>query len=389
LHEYMQKGSNVVRLLLIDVRSREDFDDGHILSQSTICVEPAVLARGDVSAAQIEESMGIAPDEEMQAFEQRGKFDVVVFYDQDSEEMPRQPSQNTQQTILYTLYQALAHYNYDGELRNAPKLLAGGVDAWVDVFGQRSLKESQTSAAVKDGQTQRPRANGVQRSGFTNRRRRTQTKTLQPEELRRFEEVVKHDTAAIKSPMEFVRSTEEFLRRYPSAGDIEARESMVSPDTSSSPAFPTMNDPYQPDLPPAPPTRPAPSVPRTSYSGLSSRENSADVVYAKAGNVVGIASLSSAVPSGLINRSNRCYANALIQSMLASPGFAAEMTGEEWPQSRLPPGISRENKKHPQLMAQILGNLFQWLSKRQMKALEPTTLLASQIKHVRRLEVTD
>lgn len=365
LQEYMQKGASVVRLLLIDVRSREEFDEGHILSQSTICVEPAVLARGNVSAAEIEESLGIAPDEEMNAFENRGEFDLVVFYDQDSMSVPQRPSQQDQEIAIFTLYQALVHFNYGGELKHGPKLLEGGVEAWIDLCGPRSLQESRTSAAIQEGRSRPRRTNGPTKARFGERRRaRAQTKALRPEEIKQFEESLQKD----EPRQEYLRSTEEFLRRYPSASEI--RESMAPPGGQPSLASQHLHqNAFESDLPPIPPTRPAPAVPRTSYSGLSSKEPTTDMVYAKAGRVTGA---GRDKPSGLENNSNNCFANSAIQVILFSPGFAAEFTRQDWP-SNWAPAV-----KNPQLMSRILGNLLQWLAGRQFPDLRPTTLLVSE-----------
>ncbi|ORY61272.1 uncharacterized protein BCR38DRAFT_348440 [Pseudomassariella vexata] len=370
LQEYMQQGAAAVRLLIIDVRSREDFDEGHIMSQATICVEPAVLARENITAEEIEESMNIAPDEELQAFRNRGKCDLLVFYDQDSISTPSRGSQRPQENTLFALYQALVTFNYDAELSNPPKLLAGGLESWVDVFGPHSLQESQTAVAVRDGQSRPQRINGLARPWLDNRRRaKTQTKSLRPEEIKMFEESIREEEAAVNSPREFVRSTEDFLRRYPSASEIQ--ESMTSPDSPRMPKLSRVledNAFFQPELPPAPPARPAPALPRTSYSGLSSREPAPDFMYAKSAQIAG--SDSSRPPTGLANPGMHCYANSTIQAILASPGFAFEMTQPNWPTKYL-----SGDKKDPQLMSKILGNLIQWLGRRELDTLKAATLL--------------
>ncbi|KAI0133536.1 ubiquitin carboxyl-terminal hydrolase [Xylariales sp. AK1849] len=363
LQGYMQKGASVVRLLLIDVRSREEFDEGHIMSQATLCIEPSVLIRGNISAEDIEESLGIAPDDEMQAFQNRAQYDLVVFYDQNCTLLPQRPSQDEQDNALYFLYQALTKLNYGRELRNAPKLLAGGVDAWVDIFGLQNLQESHTSAVVKDGKS-RPRRPKEFASGLDSRRRyRAQTRTLKPEEVKQFEEVIQKDQTAARSPQDFVRSKEEFLRRFPSANEIG--ESMSS-------YGPVKQNGFEPDLPPIPPSRPAPAVPRTSYSGLSTRDSSPGVALAKAGQTV---SSARSRPTGLVNPKSNCYANSAIQVILSSPGFAAELTNKDWPLSWSPDAQTSAAGKNPQLMARILGNLLQWLAGRQFDIMHPTTLL--------------
>lgn len=358
LRRYMQKGADVVRLLLIDVRSREDFDDGHIMSQNTICIEPSVLTRGHVSADEIEESMGIAPDEEMRAFENRAKFDLVVLYDEDSTALAERPQHDDQAIALFTLYQGLDQFNYGRELRNKPKLLQGGVEGWTDLFGRHSLQESKTSAAVRDGQS---RSNLTRfRPGYTNKRRtRAQTKALRPDEIKEFEKKIKEDEAAAKSPEDFVRSTADFLRRYPSTSEIQ--ESMTAPVAATHTQF-------ESDLPPAPPARPAPSVPRTSYSGLSSRASANDAAPAKAALTEGN---TRDRPTGLINPHMNCFANSAIQAILASPGFAPEIARKEWADQWKPATPT------PQLMSRILGNLIEWLAGRQFDSMQPTTFMVS------------
>lgn len=356
LREYMQKGANVIRMLLIDVRSREEFDDGHIMSQNTICIEPSVLSRGHISADDIEESMGIAPDEEMRAFENRAKFDLVVLYDEDSVNLPDRPQEDDQATALFTLYQGLDQFNYGRELRNKPKLLRGGVEAWADIFGRHSLQESKTSAAVRDGQTR----TNLSRFRPEHRRRgraRAQTKALRPDEIKEFEKKIKEDEAAAKSPQDFVRSTADFLRRYPSASEIQ--QSMTAPVIDN-------QTPFETDLPPAPPARPAPSVPRTSYSGLSSKTAADEVTPGKAALTD---SPARDRPTGLINPHMNCFANSAIQAILASPGFATELARKEWA-NQWKPAVPT-----PQLMSRILGNLIEWLAGRQFESMQPTTFM--------------
>lgn len=349
LKNYMSYGSNSIRLMLVDVRSREDYDEGHIFAQTSICIEPSVLARGEVSASQIEDSLGIAPDEEMQAFESRAQFDLVVFYDQSSSSIPKRPSEVSEEMALYTLYQALVHFDYPIKLRRPPKLLEGGIDGWVDLFGSQSLRESKTNTAA---QHLRPRALLASKTGV---------KTLAADEIKTWKE------AAARNQIDYITSTNDFLRRFPAIG--EHQESMSSDfNEAASHDHQRRNHAFENELPPAPPTRPAPALPRTSYSGVSSREPASDAIFAKSARVAA----SNSKPTGLINEGNKCYANSLIQCLLASPGFAAQLTNKDWPANWAP-----GDAKDPQLMARILGNLLQWLCGKQFQALKPTTLLVS------------
>ncbi|KAK8084640.1 ubiquitin carboxyl-terminal hydrolase [Apiospora hydei] len=348
LKDYMSHGSTAIRLMLIDVRSREDYDEGHIFAQTTVCIEPSVLARGGVSASQIEDSLGIAPDEEMQAFESRAQFDLVVFYDQSSSSMPKRPSEVSEEMALYTLYQALVHFDYPIKLRRPPKLLGGGIDGWVDLFGPQSLRESKTNTAT---QHLHPRVLQASKTGV---------KTLAADEIKTWKE------AAARNQVDYITSTNDFLRRFPAIG--EHQESMSS-DFNGAALHDHQgkrSNAFENELPPAPPTRPAPALPRTSYSGVSSREPASDVVFAKSARPVA----SNSKPTGLVNPMNKCYANSLIQCLLASPGFSSEFTNKDWPGNWTPGGA-----KDPQLMARILGNLIQWLCGKKFVTLKPTTLL--------------
>ncbi|KAG9536398.1 cysteine proteinase, partial [Aureobasidium melanogenum] len=57
LYDYLKMHS----VLLIDVRNRQDFDEGHIYAQSIICIEPAAL-EPNMSAEQLEDALILSPD---------------------------------------------------------------------------------------------------------------------------------------------------------------------------------------------------------------------------------------------------------------------------------------------------------------------------------------
>ena len=59
LYDYL----NMYNVLLIDVRSREEFDSGHIFSRSVMCIEPSTLQDG-YSAEQLQDRLVLSPDDE-------------------------------------------------------------------------------------------------------------------------------------------------------------------------------------------------------------------------------------------------------------------------------------------------------------------------------------
>lgn len=363
----MKVGSKDLSILLIDIRSREDFDEGHIMSQATICVEPEILRREYISADQIADSMVLAPPSELDLYEKRHRFDLVVFYDQNSEQIPDRPL-TPEAKAVFGLFNALTQYEYPGPSgsRASPKLLRGGIEAWTSVVGNASLQCSTTAASKKYP------ANPMARSFFSPRQTYVTQPIQDPAEAKRWEDTIA-DTGAI-SP---VRTTEEFLRRFPSIS--EQKESMVSP---ASPPTSRPQSPFQSRLSheenlykslPSPPTRPPPAVPRRSYSGLAEAEDN---------------SLMSAMKSapqpvdtvrkfrtGLQNPGVFCFANSSLQAMFATPGFAREIWTGAWKELYKVPMKPDEKFENPQLLLKCLTNLFHWLNQGSLRSLAAKTFM--------------
>lgn len=359
LANLMQQRSPEMSILLIDVRSREAFDEGHIKSSKTICVEPEILMRENISADEIADSMVLSPPNERFAFEQRDRVDLVVIYDEDSTTVPARITGNFLEMILYNLRQALSYYSYNRPLKESPKLLKGGLSSWVDEFGERSLETSDTvsNPSQKEREGQRPRSS-VENRG---QRRRAKTRILNQDEVDRFEDIIREDQAGTAT-FDYIRTREDFIRRYPSVSN--AAESMISPIKEHS--LSSREADFLASIAPTPPTRPAPAMPKTRYSGLESR---VDDVGVSGTGMLAVANTQKRAPrTGLLNQNGAtCYANSSIQAWLASPGFVEEMLKDEWPEPAQP--------GRPQLMSKILKNLFTWLEKRQLPALLPTTLM--------------
>ncbi len=356
---YMRRGSGRVQLLIIDIRDRESFDDGHIMSQRTICIEPEILSRENISADDIQDSMILADPMEKLAFEQRDKVDLVVIYDQDSTTVPKRSTGKPQAMIVYAIIHALSHYSYSRRLRNPPKLLAGGLDAWVEELGLQSLAVSRTMQAPR-----RPRGPRA----LDRRRARTKTKTLNQKEIEQFEKSIKADEAA-STPNDYYRSAEEVMRRFPSVSQLQ--ESMTSRTSVSSLSE---EERLFNKISPVPPARPAPAVPRTRYSGLETKDDgSSSGVYAKKS----AAGLVRKKRTGLENPYQWCYCNSVLQALLASPQFTNEVTRSDWPVSWRPADHTVE-KPSPQLLSRILGSIFQYLNNRQFDVMKAALLMVSR-----------
>ncbi|KAI0187552.1 hypothetical protein EV127DRAFT_436152 [Xylaria flabelliformis] len=346
-----------IKVLLIDVRDRQLFDEGHIMSQSTICLDPTILSRQNISASEIVDSMILAPASERLAFERRDEVDLVVFYDQDSESLPQRITSNVQEAIVFNLRQALVHYSFPKQLAHSPKLLKGGIAAWVDEMGQQALQTSKTELIPRNA-TLFPAST----------RRRLRNRTLKPEEVNTFEAMIVRDETG---NFDYAKSRDDFMRRFPS---LREPESMISneQDDVLTQNTDSQGEEFLKDMTPVPPVRPKPSVARTRYSGLESADE-----HSPPGGLAMMATASVNAQkefTGLINPGNWCYANASIQALLSSAEFMNEFLDSQWP-TKYRPKEKHGDPAYNQLMCRILGNLFQWLSQRSFTNMKASTLM--------------
>ncbi|KAH9885040.1 hypothetical protein F4778DRAFT_519734 [Xylariomycetidae sp. FL2044] len=353
LLDYMRLGSAKFQILLIDIRDRVSFDEGHITSFRTICIDPGVTLRETPSADDIADRMVLAPSEERLAFEQRDKFDLVVVYDEGSKTLPSRITASSDEMALHNIWQALTHYNYSRPLKTPPKLLAGGLDAWVDKLGPQALGTSNSSSDIAPGS--RPSTWGQRR-----KRQRATTRVLTEEQIENFKDELRLTPEAINE--NYLRSKEDFLRQFPSVSRIP--ESMSYTGQLSGGDF-------METMPDSPPKRPKPSLPRTRYSGLESKDEASFGGMAKA--VAPASPDPQIVRTGLLNPHNWCYANSVIQVLLGSPRFMDEFLDRRWPTNYRP--NPRPGAPNPQLMARYLANVLGFLNQKQIKTIKLETLM--------------
>ncbi|KAF3068366.1 hypothetical protein GL218_08444 [Daldinia childiae] len=353
-----------IDVLVIDVRDRESFDEGHIKSAKTICIEPEILMRENISADELADSMVLAPSSERLAVEQRDKVDLVVIYDQNSASISSRITGNSLEMVLYNIRQALSYYSYSRPLKRAPKLLSGGLDSWVDEFGEQSLESSETVSNYVS-------SSAASRRRYGDRRRTPKTKDLDQDEIHRFEEIIKSDQIGLDN-FDYVKTREDFIRRYPSiTGDPESMTS-IKEDLDS-------QEDFLASIAPTPPKLPAPAIPRTRYSGLESKDDDS--------GIGGIAMTVQSRParrlelgqyvSGLRNLGSTCYCNSTLQVLLASPGFATGILEDEFPQ------LWREAREETgnnepasaQLLSKLLKMTLAWMAKKRMDIVTPNALL--------------
>lgn len=385
LTEYIRMGSQKIRILLVDVRSREDFDEGHIMSQSIICIEPVILRDG-ISSEELMESLVLSPESELSLYERRHEFDLVVFYDQRSMSHKGDNRQGSDASYLENFSKAMYEYGYEKQLKRRPRLLLGGLDAWADLMGPSSLQSSSTGSTS----AKKSNGNGVKSARplgrvpmarepyrFPVRKRTYESRPLSKEEESKWDETLReHPTHESPTAVEqdgadelsYVRTTEDFFRRYPELPSIQ--ESMIS----ARPAPPTYRvEPFN-SIPP-PPARPAPALPRQRSSGVLEKEPIAE--YAMM-STTGITS-SGPTPGlcGLRNNGVSCYVAAVVQCLSASGRLRDYLKGfNPGPGTRVPRKAG-ETTDPPQLLVRNFGNLLGHMWSGHYDFVVPNTFLVS------------
>ncbi|KAG8532697.1 uncharacterized protein KY384_002574 [Bacidia gigantensis] len=358
LYKQFQK-SNV---LVIDVRTREVFDSGHIFAKNIICVEPVGMTHG-MSAEELEERLVNSPSAELTLFGKRHEFDLVVYYDQrtSTDAFLVGPPSRTEATHLRTLHDTLFEFDDYKPLRKRPLVLSGGLDAWVDLLGSHSLETSRTTAITQSKSLQsssRKPARPIGRvppasansSLEVRRRRLKEQKTLNADEERRWlekaqnEEVNPADYQADQSdseidqqgeepPSPFVHSYEDFLRRFPEPASAH-------PHSYPPPPPPIIQARSQDSLEslPSVPSRPAPAIPRPSYSGVSNRESTLYSPISRQTSATqqplytsrSVSHYRKLPRTGLVNFGVTCYMNATIQCLLATIPLSQFFLSDRW-----------------------------------------------------------
>lgn len=379
LYDYIR----MYNVLLIDVRSREEFDAGHIFIHTVMCVEPTSLQDG-CSAEQLQDRLIISPDEELALFERRHEFDLVVYYDESTKtnSFLNKYNPNERERPLKQLYETLHDFNHEKPLQRPPIFLMGGIDAWADLVGTQALKMTSTAALVASGQTKtRPVRRAPHPTRLLTQSRKTSGRRdytpMDVEEQNRLLEEARRGRAFVEPPpaeedeedagSPMYRTTEEFLRRYP---DLEDQQSMMFP-----PSRPQQTSQYiQPPIPPAP-SRPAPSVPRPSYTGVHERQltrqssGSQPPVYVSSGRVIS----NRLHKTGLINFGVTCYMNSVVQCLSANPNLTAWFLSGRYAEY-----LQKRNWKGtegilPEAYATLLSNLY----KGDTSAIRPSTFRVS------------
>lgn len=398
LQDYMKR----YNVLLVDIRDRSEFDDGHIFATSILCIEPITLKEG-MSAEDLEDRMVVAPETEQSLFARRNQFDILVYYDQStsSDSYLKGPPTQSRTPELRAFFDTVYEFNESKPLRDGrrPALLRGGIDAWTDFMGHQSLAKSNTAATL--GSTNRRTTNtpgrpiARQRMASSNSRyevrnrrlrdhkfldeneqeawrQQAQDEEVAPNEGAGSEEdyVVVEEEDQPSSP--FVPDYETFLRRFP----LGEQQSMTTAPRRPMPPPQTRHELPARLAVPSIPTRPAPAIPRPSYSGQADMNQSqAALARVTSGSrqplyTSGIAQKKRLPKTGLVNFGVTCYMNSTLQCMSATVPLSQFFESDDL---RYRQYIQKNWKGSSGIMPEIFANVVRSLWKEDVMVIKPST----------------
>ncbi|KAI7857985.1 hypothetical protein BDC45DRAFT_499808 [Circinella umbellata] len=132
LAKWLQKRENLPGILLLDVRPLSMYKEGCI-KHTWICqIEPLSL-RQEVTSQKIQQSLILNPEVEQILFDKRNKFDLIVYYDQDTQRV------EDASAPLRKLVSVIYENEFSKPLQRMPMMLAGGFAAWEQIIGQRGI----------------------------------------------------------------------------------------------------------------------------------------------------------------------------------------------------------------------------------------------------------
>lgn len=127
-------------ILLLDIRSRKDFDNGRFPVENVVCIDPYFL-QSQTSELKLERDLEINPTHEQLFFQTRDTVELVVFYDQSTTSLgkPGSTELTPYQACLNNLVAAIYEQARIKPLKRMPVLLIGGLDGWLQYMGPGSV----------------------------------------------------------------------------------------------------------------------------------------------------------------------------------------------------------------------------------------------------------
>ncbi|KAL2708385.1 Ubiquitin carboxyl-terminal hydrolase [Kluyveromyces marxianus] len=128
-HNNQQQHSSLYDFLLIDIRPRRDFNNGHISCDNIVCIEPISFKETYTDSDILRKSLITATDRELDLFKCRDKFKLIILYTDTDERTKYYWHQ------LQVLQNILLSRSFDQPLQGTKVVvLQNGINAWKAKF---------------------------------------------------------------------------------------------------------------------------------------------------------------------------------------------------------------------------------------------------------------
>ncbi|EPQ27025.1 uncharacterized protein PFL1_06935 [Pseudozyma flocculosa PF-1] len=133
-------------VLLLDVRSRQEWETCRIKGGRGVCIEPIILREG-MTSADLEDKLLLSPEDEQASFAARNEVDLVVLYDGNLRSLKHAPGAPTPQTQaeaaarqrMEIVIKAIYENEFRKVLKHQPVLLVGGLESWHKALGEKGV----------------------------------------------------------------------------------------------------------------------------------------------------------------------------------------------------------------------------------------------------------